>query len=179
MHILISIVKTISKRAITQVRIWIKLYRNQTIWISLGENCLTDNILQRHGLKVFSTPYSHCRSNLDYSIFFEQNDYSPLIQAGNFKYHNTENRKVLRCIVPSTCDDIYHPLHCQGLELTHHDIFAHSNNLRSFKRKVSRMIKLKALKRKRIIHLYHYRSSAKQNVEELIKKGKVYIDLFT
>lgn len=35
------------------------------LWLSLGENCLSDAILKRHGLKSFSTPFSLCRSNVD------------------------------------------------------------------------------------------------------------------
>lgn len=42
------------------------------IWLSLGENCLSDNILSRHSLKSFSTPFSHARSNIDYALELEK-----------------------------------------------------------------------------------------------------------
>ncbi|MFJ5369320.1 DUF1796 family putative cysteine peptidase, partial [Bosea sp. CER48] len=45
-------------------------------WLSLGENCLPDNILERNGLKMFSTPFSHGRSNIEYAIQLHSEGYS-------------------------------------------------------------------------------------------------------
>ena len=41
-------------------------------WLSLGENCLPDNVLQRHGRKTLSTVFSSGRSNIDYAVSLEE-----------------------------------------------------------------------------------------------------------
>ncbi|MCQ2587766.1 MAG: papain-like cysteine peptidase [Treponema sp.] len=46
----------------------------------MGENCLPDNILSRNDLKSFSSPFSYCRSNIEYILAFEKD----VIQAIRF-----------------------------------------------------------------------------------------------
>lgn len=46
--------------------------KNSTYYLSLGENCLADDILKRYKLKSFSTPYSPTRSNIEYAIQSEK-----------------------------------------------------------------------------------------------------------
>lgn len=45
------------------------------IYLSFGENCLTDRLLERHGLKSFATPFSWGLSNVEYILQIEKDKY--------------------------------------------------------------------------------------------------------
>ena len=63
----------------------------QPLFVSIGENCLADDILQRHGQKAFSTPYSFARSNIDYAIKLEETEYNTLLLPDNLYYRSIDS----------------------------------------------------------------------------------------
>ena len=64
------------------------------LYLSLGENCLPDGILKRYGLKSFSTPYSSARSNIQYAIENELNNYTELLNRKNIVIENRYNKSM-------------------------------------------------------------------------------------
>ncbi len=95
-----------------------------TFYLSLGENCLPDNILRRHGLETFSTVYSSGRSNIDYALHLESEDYAYLLSQKYLYYDHVGAAKVVRNRRYSKADDIYEALQSNGFEFTHHDVIA-------------------------------------------------------
>ena len=55
---------------------WLK---TENVCVSFGENCLTDDILKRHNLKSYSTPYSSSRSNIEYILQIEEDCFSDFL----------------------------------------------------------------------------------------------------
>lgn len=145
------------------------------LFLSLGENCLVDDVLQRHGLKVFSTPYSFARSNIDYAIELERTEYSTLLSKDNLYY--VKNSKVIRSNVIKDCDNIYDFQHLNGFEFTHHDVISDSSKAESYKRKVNRMKELKYSKDV-LCFLYHYRYNENMDVQKIIDKAGTFLKYY-
>ena len=145
------------------------------LFLSLGENCLVDDVLQRHGLKVFSTPYSFARSNIDYAIELEKTDYDTLLSKDNLYY--AEDGKVVRSNTIKDSDNIYDFQHLNGFEFTHHDIISDPRQMESYKRKIDRMKKLKSSKDV-ICFMYHYRYNKNMNVQKIIDKAATFLTYY-
>jgi len=158
------------RRKLTSV---IKLQFVNTVHISIGENCLTDNILQRHNLKSLTTPYSHGRSNLDYAIILEKENYSSLLKPDYLKYEKLNNTTVVRNNNVFSSDPIFSELHRNGFEFTHHDVISNKSHRESLKRKIDRLKSLKG--KKHFIFYYHYRVNPNLNLPLLIAKAKIFL----
>lgn len=143
--------------------------------VSIGENCLTDNILHRHELKSFSTPYSHCRSNLDYALQLEEQDYSELLNPENLCYEDFNGLTVIRNHSFFN-DPIFHGFHINGFEFTHHDVIKNSDHIESYRRKIERLI----IKRNESCFrfFYHYRYSENFNLDEITKKAEKFLSFY-
>lgn len=153
--------------------------RNQfskTHYLSLGENCLTDNILARHKLKSFSTPYSQGRSNLDYAIALEKDHYSHLLDSKFLYYDYVGETKVVRNKYYPYADSIYNELHKNGFEFTHHDVLNNDLQRQSYERKIARMLSFN--KNHQLKFLYHYRNNDDLNVELIITKAKEFLNFY-
>ena len=148
------------------------------LFLSLGENCLTDNILDRHGVKSFSTPYSHGRSNIDYAIALERQNYEGLLEKSTLYYPNTADvpKLAVRSNLINECDEIYSQMHMRGFEFTHHDVINNQNHRDSFKRKISRMLECRADK---ILFFYHYRTNPMENLEKLYVKLNEFLRFYS
>lgn len=94
----------------------------RNVYISFGENCLTDNILKRNGLKSFSTPYANCRSNIEYVLQMERDGFSGLLNPENLQWATAGTSKVLRSTKYQTLQNFYDPAHMCGYEFTHYDV---------------------------------------------------------
>ncbi|WP_405569735.1 DUF1796 family putative cysteine peptidase [Winogradskyella sp. Asnod2-B02-A] len=156
-----------------------RLYKNfkqaisNTSYISIGENCLTDNILDRHNLKSFSTPYSHGRSNLDYIIKLESEGYKNLLNSKYLYHDHVGETKVVRNKYYSTSDNIYLDLHQNGFEFTHHDVINNDAHKNSYERKILRMLSLN--NSKKLKFLYHYRDNANKDINKIIIKASEFL----
>ncbi len=116
----------------------IKLILAKNVCVSLGENCLTENILQRHGKKLFSSPYSHVRSNIEYAIQLEADHYINMLDRSSLYYDKVGDLKVIRKKLPAVTENIYNKLHQKGFEFTHHDVLANNSHRKSFARKIQK-----------------------------------------
>lgn len=148
----------------------------EILYISLGENCLTDNILQRFGIKSFSTPYSHGRTNIDYAIHLEKEKYSNLLNPNFLYYDYIGDKKVVRNTYYSKSDNIYNNIHLKGFEFTHHDVISNEKHKKSYERKIERIT---SLHNNYIIKFfYHYRKCNNQCIENLIDKLKTFLSFY-
>lgn len=146
------------------------------VWISLGENCLSDDILKRFYLKSYSSLYASGRSNIDYNIAMHRQGYRGLFDDANATYGYVDQEKVLRNISYTLDDDIYHELHTQGFEFTHHDWLAHPESKAALMRRVKRMNE--EIGQKHYVFLYHHRYTQKSNLDLLTRKLATFKQFF-
>ena len=148
---------------------------NKLYYLSLGENCLADDILKRYGLKSFSTPYSPARTNIEYAIFNEKNGYQNLLSESKLKRcHRYGQEMIVNEDYPQPLN-IYDKSVSSGFEFTHHNILQDNKAMESFVRKVERM---KQLKNQQVCFLYHYRYSSKNSIDDLILKGNEFLGYY-
>ncbi|MFD1551439.1 hypothetical protein DNU06_13445 [Putridiphycobacter roseus] len=149
---------------------------SDTHYLSIGENCLTDNILDRHNLKSFSTPYSHGRSNLDYAIKLEKDNYQNLLSTEHLFYDYVGENKVVRNKHYSQSDDIYVEIHQNGFEFTHHDVMNNEPQRKSYERKILRMTSFDNSKKLKFV--YHYRINKNKNLKLIINKAEEFLSYY-
>lgn len=125
-------------------------------WLSLGENCLPDAILERHGLKFASSPFSHGRSNIDYAIQADRSNFKGFLNKRNLVSAEFLGKPVLRSRLYTCEPDIFRRSVSNGFELTHHNPLTNSADLRSLKRKIARWIEVRSGKDD-VAFLYHHR----------------------
>ena len=154
----------------------VKKELTKTHYLSIGENCLTDNILSRHDIKSFSTPYSHGRSNLDYAIKLEKDRYSNLLKKEYLYYDTDGELKVVRNNYYTECDNIYNEMHQKNFEFTHHDVINDKAQRESYERKVLRMLTFS--KRKKLVFVYHYRNNDNNDLNLLAKKAEEFLSCY-
>lgn len=145
-------------------------------YLSIGENCLTQDILRRHQLKSFSTPYSNGRSNLDYAISLEKEKYSNLLKPEHLFYDYIGELKVVRNKHYSNPDNIYNEQHQNSFEFTHHDVINNGTHKKSLERKILRMKTFS--KREKLKFLYHYRYSDNIDFNLIIKKAEEFLSYY-
>lgn len=148
------------------------------IWISIGENCLADELLRRFVKKSFSTPFSSGRSNIDYVNCLESNNYKGLLNSELLFSVDYLNKSVVRSKRYIECDDIFHHTCSNGFEFTHHNPIESHKDYESIQRKIERMLALRGSDND-IMMLYHHRTSRKSNLEVLVKKLQMLSDLYS
>lgn len=141
--------------------------RTNKVYLSFGENCLTDNVLSRYGLKSFTTPFSHCRSNIEYILDLERNNYENFVSGEFLKYGDLNGKPVPRLKTDLILKNSYHHLHENGIEFPSQDVI---KNQKYWQKVVKRANKLKAfLGKGKYILLYHHRVCEGNNLELLLK----------
>lgn len=153
-----------------------KQFFSNTIIVSLGENCLTDNLLARYSKKSLTTPYSHGRSNLDYAIKLESQNYEHLLDINNLSYHKVGELIVVRNMKNLISDNIYLDLHQNGFEFTHHDVIKNKSHIESYKRKIAKLIKYKG--KKNFHFYYHYRINDNMNIPLIFSKAEIFLKYY-
>jgi hypothetical protein len=151
--------------------------KGATAWLSLGENCLPDDILKRHGLKSYSSPYSSARCNIDYALAMEADDYETLIDPTTLVRGEVSGAGVVRSAKFVECDPIYRDLHMNGFEFTHADVISSPEARSSYERKVGRMLELRG--RNDVVFLYHHRYSSASNLPLLRQKLKQFAEIYS
>lgn len=144
----------------------LKLRFTKKIYVSFGENCLTDNILQRYKLKLITTPFSHARSNIEYIIQMESDHYNNFLNKEYLLYESLENKLVPRLKTYNIIQNDYNELHKNGFEFTHHDVIASEAIRLKFMERVKQLQRLK--QKKQFFILYHHRINQNTNKERLI-----------
>ncbi len=146
------------------------------IALSLGENCLTDNILSRHGKKSLSTPYSHSRSNLEYAIKLERENYKYLLQKENIRKFNLKDQIVLRNSSNFRSSDIFSELHKNGFEFTHHDVLYNQEHRKSYERKIKRIKIIRIFKN--VNFYYHYRQNDNMSTDKIFSLAEEFLSFY-
>jgi len=155
----------------------IRIYFAQSLYVSLGENCLTDDILKRHNLKSFSTPYSSGRTNIDYVIQLETMDISYFLNTKYLEYGTAYGkRKVVKSKLITACSNMYVQGHREGFEFTHHDVIAKHTERTTMKRRILRMRYYRG--KKKMCLFYHYRYNENADFEALVKKMNIVADIY-
>jgi len=150
-----------------RIKKWRNLHKKD-VYISIGENCLSDNILSRNKLKSFSSPFASGRSNIEYILSFENERYNDFLNPDYLHYEfDDSNKKVVRNKKFVAIKNRYNDSCMKGLELTHHDIIADVDARKKLQRRVNRIL---GLKRKNIIMLYHQRICEETNLDLLIRQ---------
>lgn len=146
------------------------------LWLSLGENCLSDSILQRSYLKSYSSIYGSARSNIDYAIQMQNQNHRGLLDKDNTVYEVLNGSNVLRSSLYNESDSIFHGLHCNGFEFTHHDWVGEKKFVKTFERRISRT--QENIGNKNFVFLYHHRYTEKSDIQLLTKKLNEFKSIF-
>ena len=155
----------------------LKIIRSKKLYLSFGENCLSDNVLERYKLKSFTTPFSHGRCNIEYILNLEKDKYKGFTSLENLKYEDLNGKEVARLQNYRTIQNTYHELQMNGFEFTHHDIIKDDNLKIKFKKRVLKLLQYKG--KKKYIILYHHRFCAETKFELLIEHLNVLKSLYS
>jgi len=130
------------------------------IHISLGENCLIDNLLKKYNMKTYSYPFGSCRSNIEYVIDIIQDDFCNFLDP-RFLYRKTVNttQELVKNNFYKQSSNIY--THGDDFEFTHHDVHLNPEHIESIKRKVSRFNALNTATNVSPVYFYYYHRTNK------------------
>ena len=149
----------------------------EVVWLSLGENCLPDDILKRHELKSFSTPYSSGRSNIDYALALEATNYATLLDRDALARGDVYGAPVVRSTRFVESDPIFDPMHVRGFEFTHADPISSEKDRESYGRKIARLLAIRG--KLGVVFLYHHRRTDKSNLPLLREKLERFAELYS
>ncbi|MDR1554423.1 MAG: papain-like cysteine peptidase [Campylobacteraceae bacterium] len=140
------------------------------LYLSIGENCLSDDILKRHNLKSFSTPYSSGRTNIDYVLQLETIDYNIFLNKRYLEYSILMGggTKVVKSKLITACSNIYNAMHMDRFEFTHQDILSSDEQNATIKRRIERMRQFRG--RQDVVFFYHHRVNKSTNLDILFDK---------
>lgn len=150
---------------------------DEPLWLSLGENCLPDDILRRHGLKSFSTPFSSGRTNISYVLEAERSGFDGLLDAKHLRRKEVAGHPVVVSNIYGEPPRIFDPSVSSGFEFTHHDVIADQQAIASCHRKIDRWQQAKTDKRHAKFLYFHRRVSA-SNMSALKQLLIEFCDLY-
>jgi hypothetical protein len=144
---------------------------NEKTWLSIGENCLTQNIINTLKLKSLSTPFSWAISNIDH-IIYAMEEKNIFKNKENFYITNDQETKVFYRYSDHTTKKHF-AKNSEVLEKMH---FPHHNfieKIEDFKKITTRHQRLYDLSNTdNLIFLYHYRSP---DIDEYSHKSLEYV----
>ncbi len=158
------------KRAWSILKKFFKRYYGRSendIYISFGENCLPDHLLDRYGLKSFTTPYSHGRSNIEYINAIEKDDFAHFLEKDYLKYCECNGKNVVRNFYYIKLNNIYEDSVMKGFEFTHHDVISSERCRAQFRRRIKR---IKEIRNKNLYIFYHNRLCTQTNEKQLLNQ---------
>jgi hypothetical protein len=140
---------------------------SEFVHISIGENCLTQNILNKYGLGGEHSCFSSCRSNIELITKIIDDDFKNFTNLDFIKFEKINNSfNGGRNIFYKNDSDIFCPTVFNGFEFTHHDI-------RNVKQKDSVLRKIQRFKNNmlndNLVFWYHYRYSENNNIDRLLQ----------
>lgn len=167
----------IFKRILKFVNRFLKPWGLKIYWLSLGENCLPDDILKRYSLKSFSTPFSNVQTNLDYNLLLESIRYQGFLDKANLEYEQQSVKRFVRSKIICKCEDVYVHYHMNGFGTSYFDLINSEEHRRSFDRKIKRLLSLRG--KGNTVFFYHYRFHRKQNLELIFDKAFEYAKYYS
>ena len=142
---------------------------NRKKYLSFGENCLADDILSRYDLKSFSSPFATGRSNVEYILQIQKDNYKDFLNPQSLEYGTIGEQKVVRQKQYNELSNVYDASCMRGFEFTHHDVIADAKKRSSIERRVRRM---QSLKNCTLYILYHHRFCKDTDIDLLIQHLK-------
>ncbi|MDD2884820.1 MAG: DUF1796 family putative cysteine peptidase [Dechloromonas sp.] len=164
------------KHLINRIRQQLQSLRHKAVWLSLGENCLPDDILRRHGKKIFSSPYSNGRTNIDYALALESENYKNLISPAYLVRGEAFGQGVVRS-THYQCAPIFDASCSAGFEFSHHDPLGSTDDRASFQRKIDRLLKIRG--QESVVFLYHHRWTERSDLPRLREKLQQFARFYT
>lgn len=147
----------------------------KNICFSIGENCLPDNILNRYNLKSFSSPYSSGRSNIEYILYYEHEEFNSFTDCDLLKKEFFNNTTEVIRNQRIQLNNTYHESCMNGFEFTHHNVLDNEKARAAINRRCSRLL---GLHNKNIVMLYHHRMCETTDEMLLIKHLKELSDIY-
>ena len=135
-------------------------------YISLGENCLIDEILKDFKLRKETFPFGSGRFNIEYISAICHEGFEHFLDDQHLQYAIVENIQVVKNTYYAHQDDIYESTVCDHVEFTHHDVLQPSIK-DSMQRKVERF-KDAIRHPQQYVFLYYYRYSLKRDVKRIL-----------
>lgn len=145
--------------------------KNDYVWVSLGENCLTQSIIERNKKNTIRSPFSFCVSNIDYGLHLEGTNYQDLLSAHNLYLKNGKYMSKM-----PKCDPIFWPAGGGDFDLRHFDLKRQST-ISGLHRKIRRMIDLRENDCGKIF-LYHHRINPNSDITRVSQKIQKFISLY-
>lgn len=153
----------------------VKYKYEKDIFFSIGENCLSDDILSRFSLKSFSSPYGSGRSNIEYILAFEKEGFADFINRDYMKYEYIGNKKVPRNKKYVATENKYNSTCINGFEFTHHDTIGDESIRKTIMRRCNRLMNITG---KNITMLYHHRYCEQTDMELLIHHLQLLSEIY-
>lgn len=148
--------------------------KHNIVNISLGENCLIDELLSKYGIKKESYAFGSVRTNIEYDFEIIKDNFEDLLKSDLLvKKQVNGSQAVKNKKYSKVQNDIYCSTVIDSFEFTHHNVLDNNKDIESYNRKIERT-KI-ALESNDIIFWYHYRYSTNNNLEILIKQFDVFI----
>ena len=144
----------------------IRHFYDRNIVFSIGENCLTDDILARNNLKSFSSPYASGRSNIEYVLAFEKDNFSDFLNPVYLKYDFFAGKKVVRNGKFVKTLNKYRSSVTNGFEFTHHDVLGNEKTRRTIERRCLRLLHMTG---KNVVMVYHHRLCSDTDQDLLLR----------
>lgn len=160
---------------------------NNFLWVSIGENCLTQNIIRDLGLNTLHSPFSWGRSSIDHVLYFLETDFREALDIQHFQKSKREttvgfpgnvglsNDNILQ-FAKVQSENIHDPWH-DLFEWTHHDI-SQIEHYQQQEKRIQRFLSFKNVDN--LIFLYFYKIDDVNNpdTERVIKKLQRFLSFF-
>lgn len=143
----------------------IRHLRDKYLVFSMGENCLTDDILSRNDLKSFSSPFSSGRSNIEYILAFEKEKYVDFLNPHYLTYETFGKVKVVRNKKYVSTQNHYSDACMNGIEFTHHDVISDTEKRKQIAKRCRR---LQSISNKNVVFVYHNRYCRETDMNLLV-----------
>lgn len=136
-------------------------------WISFGENCLTQTLINNIGLNTTYTPFTFTRTNPDYVLHFERNGYDLLKDKDNFVQRDEQFYKTSYKNEIDTGKNFIQA--SRVLAFGHHDVLESEDAMQKISRRADRMPELRD--KKLSILYYHMVDADTDSFPSLEKTG--------
>lgn len=145
------------------------------IFYSIGENCLAQGVLKRHGIDAPATPFSHARSNIDYLNELVSEDFEDFLNPDYLEYDKRYGTQmVINKKYKSDAGFFDHSV-SNYFEFSHHDVITDKSALESYRRKTSRFLEV-VKGSTGAFFVYHSRLHEGQDVSRVTGKLAQFLD---
>jgi len=141
--------------------------------VSLGENCLVDEVLKDFKLRKETFPFGSGRFNIEYILSICKDNFENLLNTQHLRYAEVDGVKVVKNSFYSCQHQIYDASVCDDVEFTHHDPFQPKIR-ESLQRKIVRF-QFALENPDKFVFIYYYRHSELRNKLTLISELEKWV----